>query len=50
MPNILPTNFDFRYPKKVFVSGVVNGNKTTSIPITTIPSPIMKEQLFKIMP
>ena len=34
MPDILPANFDFWYPRKLIVSGVVYGNKTTSIPIT----------------
>ena len=35
---------------KLIVSGVVNGNKTTSIPITTIPIPIIKTLLLEIMP
>ena len=40
MPNNLPTSFAFWYPKSSAVSGVVNGSKTTSIPITIIPIPI----------
>ena len=50
IPDILPANFDFLYPRKFIVSGVVNGNKTTSIPITIIPIPIMKTLLLEIMP
>ena len=45
MPNNLPTSFAFWYPKSSAVSGVVNGSKTTSIPITIIPIPIA-EALF----
>ena len=35
-PSILPIIFDFWYPKKVVVSGVVKGSKKTTIPINTI--------------
>ena len=44
-PSILPIIFDFWYPKKVVVSGVVKGSKKTTIPINTIPAPITKSLL-----
>lgn len=50
MPNNLPTSFAFWYPKSSAVSGVVNGSKTTSIPITIIPIPIAEARLLRAMP
>ena len=45
IPDILPASFDFRYPKKAVVSGVVNGSTTRSIPNAVIPAPVIMKKL-----